>query len=385
MWPEFNVDVNDMSSFQTKFIELNKKYYWLTPLAIFLLWRLSLELIGRIILTTASPIPQPWPADPWPPLWARWDSGWYSNILSYGYQLHAGLMSNVTFFPLFPLLWKGAWWLTHVSRLAAGVLTANIIAAGACVAFWLWIKTEYNSSRATLSLIALLAFPSSLFLIAAYSESTLFFCITLSLWASQNKRWGWSAVAAAFASAARPVGILLWPVLLWRWYKRTNHETRTTKQFALLTLLPLLGLILFSLYLWYHVGDPLAWLHAQTYAGRGLASPLTLLSAYVHNIVTLDVFWGRHLAELAALVFIIVLLPAIKRLGTEHLLLVVLNLLPPLFSNTLTSLPRFLIVVPSIFLAISSKKPHWFITYLIISIPLLVLSISQFVTWQWAG
>lgn len=361
---------------------LAAKHWWVTPLTIFLCWRLFVELVARIVL--ASP---PFSAPLWPAgqlaLWARWDSWYYFTIITHGYQMVAGHINNVTFFPLYPLLWRAVEYLTHLPRLMAGVLTANLAAAAGCLALWRWIANEYGESRATYALVALLAFPSSFFLIAAYSDSTLLLCLALSLLAASHKRWGWAALAAACASAARPVGILLWPVLLWRWY--ANKKERRPRDLVTLLILPSLGLVLFSLYLWRATGDPLGWLHNQAWAFRNFALPTTLLQRYIRNITLYRPYWAQHAVELIVLAFALAVAPAVKRLSKDQVLLFILSLLPPLFSNSLQSLQRFLIVIPGIFIALAGLKQRWFVAYLAISLPLLVFSISQFITWQWAG
>lgn len=368
-----------------KIRRLYQQHWWLTPLTYFLIWRLGIELVGRTTLIFTSSVLNPWPADQHPPLWARWDSGWYSAILSYGYQLRQGAMSNVTFFPVYPLLWKAAWVLTNLPRLAAGVLTANIMAAVASVTFYRWAWVAHGTTIARRALALLLIFPASFFLAAAYSESTFIFLLALALLAAERKRWVVAAFVAALTSAARPVGIALWPALLvmW-WYATGNHRQKGTG--ALLTLLPPLGLVAFSLYLWHVTGDPLAWLHGQAMAARGYVFPLKLLASYAHNVLTGGEFWLLHLGELAALGFAAVLLPKLWRANRGQAVLVLGLLLPPIFTNTLASYPRFTLVALPLFVVLAQLKHRWLTwAYAAASLPLLAFGVYRFVTWRWAG
>ncbi len=153
-----------------------------------------------------------------------------------------------------------------------------------------------------------------------------------------------------------------------------------------LVLLPPLGLIIFSLYLWPLKGDPLAWLNGQSLGGRSLAWPLPMLKAYWENIINFGNLWSIHLEELAALFFVIVLLPTITKLNKGFGVFTLLSILPPLFTNTLTSFPRFVLIIIPAFLVIGLIKNRWaYWSYIIVCLPWLIWGIINFVTWQWAG
>ncbi len=374
-----------MRNLWIKICRLYHNHWWLGPLTIFLLWRLGLEIIGRTTLAFTAPVLNPWPADPNPPLWARWDSGWYSSILTYGYQLREKAMSNVTFFPLYPLLWKIIWLMTKLPRLVAGVLASNLAALGFCLIFFRWVQEQWNTNTAQRALVAILIFPASFFLIAAYSESTFILLVALAFLLAYRKQWLGASIAAALASAARPVGIMLWPTLL-VWAVLEEAPLKNWRQFMPITVLPPLGLAAFSYYLWLHLGQPLAWLHGQAEAGRQLASPFPLLLAYTQNIILRSQLWARHLGETASLIFAVVVLPKAWRLKVAYGVFVVLSLLPPLLTNTLASLPRFTLMLLPLFVAVAQTKNRWlYLSYVVIATPLLIFNLSQYVTWQYAG
>lgn len=367
-----------------KVCQLYQDYWWLTPLTIFVVWRIFLEIVGRTTLAVTTPIINPWPADPHPPIWARWDSGWYSSILSYGYQLRAGLMSNVTFFPLYPLLWKLTWLFTGLPRLVSGVLFANLASAGAVVIFYRWVQVVRDTVTARRALGLLLIFPTSFFLTAAYSESTFILLMATMLLAAEKRCWLVAAIAAALASATRPIGIALWPALFAIWWQTDTHKNWRTG--LVLTFLPPLGLLVFSAYLWQVVGDPFAWLHGQAMAGRGYMFPAKLLASYAHNVLRGGELWATHLGELVALGFATLLFPRLWRQSHGQAILALGLLLPPIFTNTLTSFPRFTLVVLPLFTTLAQIKKRWVIwVYSILSIPLLVLGTYCFVTWRWSG
>lgn len=356
-----------------------KKYWWSTPVTIFLVWRIFLEIVGQYfcnldLIRYSNTI------------WWRWDSDWYGSIVQYGYGLRAGLQSNVTFFPLYPMLWKmvvlATKWPNHISAL----VVSNLLALGSFVIFYRWLSVVWGEVVAKRGLIALAVFPTSFFLISVYSESTLLFLLVSMFLLVERSKWRWAAFMALLASATRPVGIFLWPVLFCLWFFKIKNTKMVNKfDFWLIIILPPIGLLLFSLYLWVEFGDALAWLHGQGNYGRNLILPHRLLYAYVANIIVRGEYWARHLVEMAALLLVVVCLPKLKRIHPAYVLLVVLNLLPSLFSNTLTSIQRFILVITPIFIVIAKQKNWIYFIYLILSFLLLVFSVIQFVNLRWVG
>lgn len=374
-----------MVNMNLRILELIKntkeKYWWFEPLIIFIVWRLFVELIGRISLIQIDYIPQPWSHDPFPPMWAKWDTGWYSSILIYGYQWREGIMSNVTFFPVYALWWKFIWIILPVSRLVAGVWASNVVTLASCLIIYRWLTENFSQKIARLSLIALLAWPASLSLAAAYSESIFILFTALVFWLAYKQKWIGAAMLALIASATRPLGIALWPALIIMWCQVGKNKKWIDAWPVVL--LPPLGLVIFSFYLWYQTGDPLAWLNGQNLAGRSLTWPLPMLKAYWDNIINMGNLWLIHLEELLALIIALLLLPAIIKLNKAFGIFTAVNLLPPLFTNTLTSFPRFVLVIIPMFIVIGSVKNRWiYWMYLTFSLPWLIWGIISFVTWQ---
>ncbi len=365
---------------------LYARHWWLTPLTIFIIWRIALEIIGQIFFSISGVPISNWKEIPFPPLWARWDSGWYASILNYGYNLRGpGVMSNVTFFPLFPLIWKFFEIITPLKGFMAALVVNNILALLGFTVFFRWVEENWNKLVALKSLVALLIFPTSFFFISAYSESTLFLFIASTLLFSSRKQWLYAATTVALAGAARPTGILLWPLLAWLWWSSHSNKSKPWREFFAILLIPPIGLLLFSLHLYFRSGNPFAWLSKQADAGRGLVSPFALLWAYIRNILSRGDYWLKHLAEMAALIFVIILIPKLKKIHPAYVLYAMLNLLPSLLSNTLTSLQRFVLVLAPIFVVVALQKRWLYVFYSTAAIILLFYSVFRFVSFQWAG
>ena len=377
---------NMISQIFYKIKSLYANHWWLCPLTIFILWRIILEIVGHLAFSLQPNIVSPWSNNPYPPLWARWDSGWYYSIVNYGYSLKtAGGMSNVTFFPLFPLLWKIVELITSLKGFAVALFLNNILTLFSFLVFYRWVQEKWNKQVAFKSLLALTVFPTSFFFISAYSEAILFLCIVIVLLFCSRRRWILAALIAALASAARPTGILIWPLVFWLWWSSNIGQQKSSREFLALLFLPPLGLILFSLYLYYKTGNALIWFSAQSSAGRGFVWPINLLWAYTKNILTLGNYWPRHLAEMMALFFPIFLLPMLRKIHPAYVFYTVLNLLPSFFSNTLTSIQRFVLIIAPLFVVMGLQKKWFYILYFLLSGILLFYSIVAFIAFRWAG
>lgn len=332
------------------------------PLTIFFVWRIFLEIIGVYFnsLNLADPAFKNFSQT----IWWRWDSNFYGSIVSYGYNIKNGLQSNVTFFPLFPLLWKTVMFVSRLPSHISALIISNVLALGSFVIFYRWLLIVWDSSVAKRGLIALAVFPASFFLISVYSESTLLILIVTAFLLIEYKKLKLAAVVSMLASAARPVGIFMWPILIWFWFEKTkNNQNRNKIDFLSVFVLPPFGILFFSLYLWYKVDDPLAWFHGQADYGRNLISPIGLLYAYIKNILIFGESWVRHLFEMVTLLFVAFCLPELKKIHPAYAVFAIANLIPSLFSNTLTSIWRFALMIVLIFVVVARQKNIFYFLY----------------------
>lgn len=362
---------------------LYKKYWWLTPLTIFFIWRIFLEAIGQYFYL--SNLSEPSLKFFSESIWWRWDSSWYGSIVNHGYYLRPGLQSNTTFFPLYPLLWKAVMTITGFSNYLSAMLVSNSLALGGFLLFYRWGEIKWNKKTAKLALIALAVFPTSFFLISVYSESTLFILVSLTFLLAERGDFKWAALAALLAGVARPVGIFLWPILIWFWWSKSKGKNISKSDLFTLLVLPPLGLLFFSLYMWQQVGTPWVWLQEQGSYGRSIESPIKLLYAYIINIFKLEKFWVLHFFEMTALLFAVVCLPKLKKIHPAYAFFVILNLLPSLFSNTLMSLHRFILPIIPLFIVVAHRKRVLYYSYLLICCTLLIFCVNQFINNKWVG
>ena len=117
-------------------------------------------------------------------IWARWDSEWYLLIAERGYDVVSlptqfGLRTDPTFtagfLPLYPVLIRA---LTPIfGGVGAGLVISNLALFAALLLLHRLVRFEVDGETgevaAMFSCVALLVFPSSLFLSAVYAESLL--------------------------------------------------------------------------------------------------------------------------------------------------------------------------------------------------------------------
>ena len=154
----------------------------------------------------------------------QWDSLWYEKIVNRGYYSTLppdmrdwGTLSNVAFFPGYPLFtWLIKSFLSFFWQIPTRV--ALIFAAQvACSGFWLYfllILKQWRIPRglAIASIIMILVYPGSFYLVSAYSESFFLFALMgLIYWSGSNWKYAWvlASLSGIIMSATRIVGIPL--------------------------------------------------------------------------------------------------------------------------------------------------------------------------------
>jgi hypothetical protein len=238
--------------------------------------------------------------------WARWDAGHYMRIALNGYTDPVD-PGNPAFFPLLPLLMRGVMFLSGQEptepRLAAtSVLVANLCFGAAVPLFAHLVNRRFGPDVARVAILLLCVSPFSFFFSAGYSES-LFLLLTVLMFGFVERRW-WLAAAlvAGVATSSRLTGLALAPALLlaaWRCQA-------SRRDLAGIVMLSPLGIVAYGAYTWRALGDPLAFLNAQSgwggwndrvvqYAKVFMHPHETLFSDPTHLIVLLNVillgFW----------------------------------------------------------------------------------------------
>lgn len=220
----------------------------------------------------------------------RWDSVSYLQIAHAGYQN----VLSTAFYPLYPLLIRvGSVFL--VPPLIVGALISSVAAVAALAVLHRVALLDLDARAATLTVVLVACFPTSLFLSATYTESLFLLLTLISVYAARTERWWLAGLAGGLAALSHSNGVLvLVPLALLYLFGprgipptgkggtlRLGYRLRPD---ALWLLLVPLGLLGYMGYLWVTHGDPLQpFVAEQTIYHRWFAGPFgALVVAFLH-------------------------------------------------------------------------------------------------------
>jgi hypothetical protein len=203
------------------------------------------------------------------PLWdcfANWDGDWYAKIAREGYQYDPGRLSNISFFPAFPLLGRAVADVTGIQMETALLIVAQLSLVATFVVLARYLRHRIDASNSDAAAWALLAFgvwPTAMFCRMAYSESLFLLSAVISLYAME-RRWPLVAIALVigFATATRSVGVCLLVPFAWHVWRESAPFWGLVRR---LWLLPVAcwGLLAFMSFQYWAFGEPLAFAQAQ--------------------------------------------------------------------------------------------------------------------------
>jgi len=329
-------------------------------LGIFVVWRASLLiftffalwLLGDLIKNSA-------PIDFWQS-WAAWDGGHFLGIAKNGYVVS----DQFAFFPLYPLLIKIFSFLFLGNFLASALVLSSLFLLLALYFFFKLAKLDFDLKTSQRAIFYLLISPTAFFLAAAYCESLFIFLAVGALYFARRRRWPMAAIFATLAAATKPLGILLWPVLVFEYLAQLKFRLRQIRKDFIWLTVPPLGLLSYMLYLQIVTGNPLTFLTVQASWQREVfIFPLSILWQKYLSIFSLSAFGSLFFAVevlefSAAIAFLLLLIFSIGKLRVSYLLYCALLVLVSLSTGVLTSFPRFFLLAFPLFfsLAILAKN-----------------------------
>lgn len=369
-----------------------------------------------------------WSGPPLLEMWARWDSEWYLLIAGRGYHLEAEMARRrvsyqgadaTGFFPLYPLAVRAAAGILalvpgvdripilesdgratrgpgdrRASLLLAAVLVSNLALLGSLLliarrAARAPVHRPPPGPRAPLAAcMALLAFPSSMFLSAVYAESLLLFLVLLTFELLSARRWWAAGIAAALASAAKPAGLfLVLPAALALLGEQSalRNEGRSGTRWLSLALYPA-GAAIFSWYCRREFGDPLSWLHRQERWRGAVSGPWRAFARWWEG----PQIHGAHhsTVELILALFALALLLAVfrRRPAAESAFAAAIVVLP--LCSTLWSFGRLSVQAFPIFIVLggwAAARPRISLAYFVPATAGGMVMMAYFSAWWWAG
>ena len=234
---------------------------------------------------SSPPLAPPFTGHRWLQGWAQWDSGWYHQIATHGYEWVRGRQSSIAFFPAYPLVVRAV---TNVAGGAYvdGIIVTFVAGAGVAALFVMWLRPRLSPTAAWTALAAFLLFPYAFYLYGVVYADALFIAAVLAAFLLlEADRPVLAGLAGAVATAARPIGFVLVAALVVRAVERRGAlrppggrvvDFGRVRPADAAVLLSVLGLGAWCLYLWSRFDDPFAFAAAQSAWHQG-AGPSTWL------------------------------------------------------------------------------------------------------------
>jgi Gpi18-like mannosyltransferase len=305
------------------------------------------------------------------------DVAWYMSIAEQGYEIQSfntDAHHNWAFFPLFPLLLRGASFISG-EFLFTGMLLSHLFFLAALI---LTYKTArefgLNEATADRTIFYLAVFPTSFFFSLPMTES-LFLCLTVgSFYAAKRQRWWVACILCALASATRVTGILLLPSLILLY--SSTYGKRWWRRDLLWLLITPTGLLSFMGYLYYITGNPLAFKDIQVVWGRGTGFFLIPLFNYLaHPLILADAWDLRLINFFAAITTLTCGILLLKRREFALALYTLLSVIVTLSSLQLQSQGRYALVVFPVFMILAIAGQHQRVDQTIRAVSLVLLAL----------
>jgi len=362
--------------------------FFLTRPAVFVIALVAVITLG--ITSTPGFVLSREPLDNLP---ARFDAGWYGGIALDGYNWDHTFQRqrNIAFFPALPLLirpvgavlgmyedgpsrerrmlrglWAGAvislaaffWALYYVSRIAADLVGAD---------------------RASAATLLLAAYPFAVYFNAPYTESLFLLGSAGACYHFLRRDWIAASAWGLVAGLSRPNGCFLSvPLTILALQRegvhfshgsrgptpaRSRSATSRLARAAGAALMPAVGMLIFTLYLYQLTGGVwFAWARSHEAWGRsfeGLA-PIVSFFAALRDEPWLQLIANNPYNAINALGVIFALAmtyPVFRKLGLAWGVFVLVNLLPPLIAGGLLSMGRLTSTLFPLFLALAAILP----------------------------
>lgn len=309
--------------------------------------------------------------------WKRWDVIWYINIASMGYWRPEAS----AFFPLYPLLIKGATLFFGQHWLFAAMVVSNLGTLAAFIGLALWASQDDFSPAIGVSTVRMVAaYPYALFLFAGYSDSLFLALVAFTFFFLRRASWRWAIVCGVLAGLERPTAFALVLPMLWEygrqhgWWDRARWERlthawrravpglRELAQGALVAGAVPIGFAFYGAFLLWRFGHPKIFLFEERiYWHHTFMNPVQSLVAIVGQIVSTPMWthWQAHqlLDFVPVAAFAVLTVVLARRMPLAYTLYMVVVLLLSICSpitegrpDLLTSAGRYMLAALPIFL-----------------------------------
>lgn len=350
----------------------------LNILLLFLIWRITLFLAAYLavffIPDFGSRFPyynnllEPSGLPNWIWGFGNFDGVHYIRIALLGYE---GSQFSQAFFPLYPLLINIL--SSQKIYLLSGLLISNLFFLVSLYIFYSLLKIDYKKVISYKTLLLLVAFPTSFYFGALYSESLFFFFTVSCIYLLRNKQFLGAGLFGGLASGTRVLGLMLIPVFLIELFLlvKSGEIKIKSEEFVkglLGVFLVPLGTLLYIHYLNIQFYNPFYFLTSQPAFGAQRSSQIVLLPQvifrYIKIFLTVPInsltFFNAFLEFIFTLLPFLILILAYKKIRFSYWIFTLGCLIIPTLTGTLSSMPRYALMSFLIFPFIAQKSGQIF-------------------------
>ena len=291
--------------------------------------------------------------------WGNFDGVHYVKIAESGYYQFAH-----AFFPVYPLLMRWLHQIVPVSYEYIGVGISLIsFLIGLMILYTLLAKKSHELAKFTT--LFLLAFPTSFFFRAVYTEGLFFLCVVLVMHFVSKKQFVWTGVVIGVASAIRIIGICLalYAFIAYIQSKPKNIRIVDVLGFFIMPV----GLFWYMYFLSTTQNDPFLFMHVQSAfganrSGSALITPFQVVWRYLKMLVTAYMQPTVMSYLVTVLEFVmtgvayVVVWFGRKRITLSALLYCLVVLTIPTLTGTFSSMPRYILAAVPLFIILGSMK-----------------------------
>ena len=318
--------------------------------------------------------------------WSNFDGVHYLSIAADGYRTEA------RFFPLFPIiiyvfsLGNIFYPVTYISAL----IVTNAIFLLALVIFYKLLRMDYPEKVSIQSILYLLIFPTAFFFACVYTEGLFLLLTVLAFYFARKKKWFFASLAGMLLVSTRFVGIFIILALIYEYLiAKKPLKLKNYLSMLAMSLFMSAGLAVYSIFNYFKWGSFWYFLTAQGELSNGrsvsgIVLPIQTIYRYFKILTSLspDQFeWQLALLEVSAFLFGTVLLFIAwkKKVRISYLIFAIGAFLLPSLSGTFSGLPRYLLVIFPLFIALSLIKPKSIkLIYYLVSAMLSFLLLMHF-------
>jgi hypothetical protein len=327
---------------------------------------------------TVRPVQQSWNVID---LHNRWDAYWYLTIAQEGYYPRGEKgLSNLVFFPLYPLLVRLLGPVTGGDLVLAGWILSSVFLVLAVGMLTRLAREFHPELDPGLPALFLLAYPASFFLNAVYSESLFLFLSLSMVFFALRRNFFLAGICAALASATRIAGVFLFVPLVVEFIQANGWRSLFARRAWPLALAPA-GALAFFVYHWVAFDDFFLYLRIEGLYGRDFnikaadyairSNPDLVNTAYDLAFILATLLMG---------------IIALRRFRLSYGLYMLVSLAVALGSGTALGIARYsMVLFPIHFIAAGIRSAVGRSAWLFSSALLLALNIICFVNHYWAG